>query len=828
MSSHTPASRTRAVLDAALRDARYALRLLRRSPAFTLAAVATLTLAIAVNTAVFSIVDAVLLRPLPYPEPDRLALLTRVVRADGVEDTGTAHDGRTWEAIRDASISVDRAVFSMWATGVNMVAGPADARAARYVQQQRIGARFFEVLGIRPLIGREFTSAEDLPGGPAVVILSEGLWRRDFGADPAIVGRTIALRGETATVVGIVPTSVQTGRRADVWTPLRANRQGEGGGANYTILLRLPPSTSWPQAAAELAVVGNGLPRDHRPNVEVSLSLESLQEGLTRQLRQPLLLLWAAVGVVLLVACVNLAGLLLTRAAGRSREIATRLALGSSRAAVVRQLVVESLVLAGLACVLGILLGHAALEALKALADDAFEIPQPVSLDLRAVAAAAILSVAATLMFGVAPAVQASRLDVQRGLSDSGTRGVAGARRRWPRRALVAGQVALGTVLLVVAGLLLRTFTHLQQLTPGFEGNDVITASVSLQDARYATSARVQALFDDALAGMRRIPGVVSAGVSLGLPYERLLNLGFAYVDGAGGRRPGGITNLTYVAGDLFGTLRVPVRRGRVFDERDSTAAPGVVILNDAFVRTYFADADPLERRISIAGRERTIVGIVGDVQVRPGWGNEGPLAAMPLAYVPVSQSSDAMLRLVHGWFSPAFVVRGVGGAEIAAGLRRALDAVDPLLPFAQVRSMPDVQAASIAQPRFLMALLLGLAGAALVLAAVGIHGLIAQSVAERTREIGVRLALGATAGRAIRAVALPGIVLAAAGTLIGSAAAVAAARLLRHFVWGVSATDPLTFAGVAAIFVLVAAAASLAPALRILRLDPATTLRSE
>jgi predicted permease len=389
-------------------------------------------------------------------------------------------------------------------------------------------------------------------------------------------------------------------------------------------------------------------------------------------------------------------------------------------------------------------------------------------------------------------------------------------------------QVALGIVLLVVAGLLVRTFVHLRNLNPGFDPENVVAASVSLQDARYESAARVSALFDSALRDISLLPGVDSAGVSLGLPYQRILNLPFRYVGQV--RRSGqdrGITNAAYIAGDYFRALRIPVRRGRTFDARDTAGSPAVTIVNDAFVKTYFDDDDPIGRRLAFGGGEREIVGVVGDVQVRPGWGNNGPLAPMPVAYIPVTQVSDGMMRLVHTWFSPVFVARAAGPLDqIAAGMRRAVDTVDPMLPFAEVQRMTEVRAASLARQRFLMALLVGLAATAVLLAAVGIHGLVATSVAERTREMGIRLALGSTALNAVRALTLPGLLLTGVGVVLGLAGAAAATRLVRHFVWGISATDPLTFAAVPALFLVIATVASLTPALRILKLDPAATLR--
>ena len=817
------------VLETLARDARYAARVLRRAPLFTATAVATLGVAIAINVAIFSVVDAVLLKPLPYPEPGRLAVVSTTVRQNGTVRLDTSQTGATWEAVRDRATSVDRAAsLWRWTAGVNLVAGD----RASYVQQQRVGTGFFGVLGVAPVIGREFTAGEDRAGGPAVTILSYALWQRLFGGDPEVVGRALFLRGEAATIVGVMPEGFRTGDPADLWTPLRPSTAGEGEGENYAILARLHADRSWAQADAEIRQIGADIARQRTlpEGTTFTFSLLPLKESLTADLRQPLLMLWSAVGVVLLVALVNLAGLLLARASGRTREIATRMALGSGRRAIVRQLLVESVVLASAGGIAGIALAVVALDGLQQLARNAFDIWQPVSLDARAAGVAACLALAGSAIFGLAPALQATRLDVQGAMAESGGRSVAGRARPWTRRVFVVAQVALGVVLLVGAGLLLRTFSHLRHLDPGFDPDGVVTVSLSLEDARYRSGSRVLRMFDETLRRVSAAPGVDAAAVALGVPYERLLNLGFRHADGPQAGAPAGrMTSATYVSPDFFRALRIPVRAGRVFDARDTGESAGVVVVSRTFAARYFDDGAAIGHRIQLAGMTREIVGVVGDVQVKPGWGDNGPLAAMPLAYIPVTQVSDGMLRLVHGWFAPTFVVRAAGTSESAARVvRDALDATDPLLPFADVRAMADVQSAALARQRFLMVLLGCLAVATMLLAAVGIHGLIASSVTERTREMGIRLALGATRTQTLRTLALPGVALALAGTVIGAAAALPATSLLQHFLWGVKAADPTTFGGVAALIVVVASLASLLPALRVLRVDPSSALRAQ
>jgi predicted permease len=486
--------------------------------------------------------------------------------------------------------------------------------------------------------------------------------------------------------------------------------------------------------------------------------------------------------------------------------------------------------------VLGIVAGAAGIGVaavmvggLTWLAQDGFEIWQTVAVGWREALVAVTLAIVGSLIFGLGPALQASRQSTQSSLLASG-RSVAGGTSHWPRRLLVVAQVALGVLLLVGSGLLLRTFNHLRNLEPGFDPAGVVTAAVSLEDARYRTAESVARLMDNVLTRVREEPGMASAAAGLGLPYERLLNLGFTRMDGPGAANARSqITNATYITSDYFEAFRIPVRRGRVFDGRDRADSAPVAIVNEALVRAHYKDTDPIGHNIRISGTVREIVGVVGDIQVRPGWGSNGPLSAMPLVYVPVGQVSDGFVRLVHGWFMPTIAIRSsLSTVQVSDAIRRAVAAVDPLLPIASVRTMSEVRAASLGQQRLLTTLLLALAVAALIVAAIGIHGLIAASVTERTREMGVRLALGSTLGQALQTLALPGIFLAAIGTAAGLLGAAAAIPLIRHFVWGVSVSDPLTYAGVAFLILIVAAVASIAPALRILRLDPATTLRQD
>ncbi len=810
-----------------LQDLKYGLRMLAKNPGFTAVAVITLGLCIGVNTAVFSVIDAVLLRPLPYPEPDRLAAVARFYKAGGMEGIETSQSGQTWQVTRDHATYLDAAVFSVGSKGVNLVA----QGKAGYVLQQRVSAGFFRVLGVNPILGREFTSEEDRVGGPPVTILSYGLWKRVFNADPSVIGRGLTLMGEPYTIVGVMPAGFGTSTPADLWTPLRPSTTWEGGGWNYHVVARLRPGVSWVQADSQIEAVGKPALQQLRlrPGVSVRLCIVPLQRGLTNYLREPLFILWTAVGAVLLIGCVNLASLLLARGAARRREIATRMALGAARAAVVRQLLTESVLVGFFGGVAGAALGYWVLEALRRLLRESLSISQTFSLDARVLVATAGISLLTSILFGLLPALEASRLDVQSALVESGARGIAGGRRQWSRRLLVIGEVALGVVLLAGAGLLIRTFMHLYNLRPGFDPTNVITATLSLQDARYATAMQVNRLFDESLARVRELPGVESAAVGLSLPYERALNVGFKRLDGptpSGDYEP---TNMYYVTPDYFQALRIPLVRGRAFNKADGPNSAPVVIVNEAFAKRYLSHQEPVGSHLRMGGSPLEIVGVVGDVQEKAGWGNFGPLGRVPAAFIPAAQTSDKSLQVVHTWFSPSWIVRAKGSPEgLIPAIKRAVESIDPQLPFASFRTMEDVRSSSLAQQRSQATLLGVFAGLALLLAAVGIYGVLAQAVTQRTHEIGIRMALGAGRRDVLSLVLGQGLRLALIGTGIGLAASLVLTRFVRSMLFGVRPNDPVTLAGVALTLTGVALLASYVPARRATKVDPMVALRYE
>ncbi|HMB52994.1 MAG TPA: ADOP family duplicated permease [Thermoanaerobaculia bacterium] len=799
------------------RDLRYGLRQLRRNPVFTTVALATLALTIGANTALYSLVDAALFRPLPYPEPERLGQVVRTV-VDGGE-TMPSVDGRTWEAVRDAGKGLQVAAFSDWTTGVNLVAGG----AASHVEQQKVSAGFFAALGAPPALGRGFSAEEDVPGGAAVTVLSHDLWQGSFAGDRRVLGDRVLLRGEPYEVIGVMPPGFRSTAAADLWTPLRPSTDGEGSGTNYAILARLDDGTSWPEAKNRLAGVGRTLLAENLDGA-TELGIAPLQDAQSQHVRRPLLLLWGAVIAVLLVGCLNLASLLLSRTAARGHEMAVRQALGGGRGPLLRQLLVEGMVLAACGGVLGILVGSLLLPLLLRFAAP-LGYDLDATIDLRVMTTMGILSLATVLVFGLYPAWKLSRFSVREVIADSG-RTVAGGSRHWPRRLLVVAEVALSVVLLVTGTLLARSLSHLQQVDPGFEPAGLVAATVSLQDARYDTAAEIEQLFRQSLERIDAAPGVAAAAVSLSAPYERPLNTPFVKVGDPGERQ---LTNLVYVAGDFVETLGLPLVAGRDLRPTDRRGAPRVALVNRTFGERYFEDGPVVGQRIAAADAEWEIVGVVGDVVQRTSFGDGEPVSHPPVVYVAAGQMPDAYVALVHGWFAPSWLVRTAGGTGAATeAVRDGLRATDPTLPISRLAEVSEVADGSLVEQRFQAWLMACLALLALVLAGVGLAGLVASGVSERRRELGIRLTLGATRGQALASAVLPGLAVAAAGLAAGALAAPLAVGLLRGLLWGISASEPQTVAVVALALLAVAGTASLLPALRTVSIDPAATLRRE
>ncbi len=610
-----------------------------------------------------------------------------------------------------------------------------------------------------------------------------------------------------------------------------ANRNWGRRGTNYGVIARLKPGVKRSEASTEVAALDQpvlageiarfqGMP----PRFRMSMRLDSMQKALASRVRASLVPLWAAVGAVLLIGCVNIAGLLLAQAAARRREIATRMALGAARGRIVSQLLAESVLLALGGGAAGLVVARVAIEGLKRLGMEGFDLWRPVQLDARVLLVTLGVTLAASVVFGLAPALETTRLDIRAVLLEGG-RGTPGGRQRRLRQVLVGGEIALGMALLATAGLLVRTLEYLQGIDPGFDARHVLTAQLSLEDARYRTSASVDGLIRKSLDRIRALPGVEAAGVGLSLPYQRPLNDGVRISDGPrSGEAP---TDMIFVSPGYFEALRMRVMSGRTFAERDSAAA--VAVVNDAFARKYLAGENPLGRHLELGKKQAEIVGLVASTPQHSGLFDLGPLAPTPTVYVPFAQAPDAFLPILFTWFSPSWVVRTRDETPGLAGkMQAAIQAVDPSLPFSSFASMEDLRWASVAHQRYLATLFALFAGLALLLAAIGVYALVANSVTQRTRELGIRMALGATVRNAIEAVVRPNLGLAVVGAGVGVVLAWFAARLIQGLVWGVPPHDPRTVLVAAGMMVVLSGLASVLPALRLMHLDPARVLHEE
>jgi predicted permease len=818
-------------------DLRFAGRQLRKQPGFTVVVLTTLALCIGANTAIFSVLDATLLRPLPYPEPDRLA---QVITADLVRENNEndSQTGALFEAVRDHTLGLDVAAHA-GQSAVNFFKGQ-----ARLVQEERVSAGFFHVLGVEPMVGREFTREQDVPGGPKVVVLSYDFWRGTLRGDASIVGQTIDLRGEPYQVVAVMPRGFRTPSHSsiseatvppvDLWTPLRPSLEGEGEGDNYGVIARLRPGVSWPEVTGQLQALSQGLMQMPKFPHSIKFFEERvvpLQGALTRDMRRSLMLTWAAVLIVLLIGCVNVAGLLMSRAPARAREIATRLAVGGGRGAIVRQLMTESLLLSLAGFGAGLLLGAFAADWLKRLGAVNFEIAQPIRLDGRVMAAMAILAGVTSLIFGLLPAIQASRMDIRTALAESG-RGMAGSRNRL-RGILVVGEIALSLTLLVTAGLLLRTLDHFNRLSAGFDSRNLVVGETSLSDSRYADFKSVAKLYREGLERIRSIPGVKSAAVALTLPYERPLNWRYRQLDGFSGEPPKGrMTEAVYVTPGYFEAMAIPLLRGRGLTEADAPDSGKTAVVSKTFAERVFGSVGAaIGRHIAVDNPvTREIVGVAGDVQLHSGLAGSGmPMTVEATVYLPVWQTSGKFLAYVHQWFSPKWVVRTAAApAQIGPGIQAAIKEGEPQLPIGHFRTMEEVSGQYLQEQRYTTALFSMLAALGLALAAIGLYGLISNAIAQRTYELGVRMALGATAWQMVLATVRPAILLALAGVGVGVLAARAAGRLLTSLLWGVDPADPATLVAMSGLLLATAVIASLIPCLRILKLDPARTLHGQ
>ncbi|MGH7571198.1 MAG: ABC transporter permease [Gemmatimonadota bacterium] len=796
-------------METLLHDLRYSIRQLRRSPGFTAVAVLTLALGIGATTTIFSAVNALLLESLPYPDRDRLVQFGQL-RENGEEWSQLS--AASYLALRDQSPEFESlAAFHWW--GVNL----GGKEGAERVTGFQASPDFFTTLGARPLLGRTFAPGEGEPGRDGVVVLSQELWRNRFAVDPAVLGETITLNGDPHTVIGVMPSRQAFPPHAELWVP-REFRSDHG--ASLYVVGRLEPGVTAEQAEARLSALLRRLAQD-APQIHsgTGILLHSFYSEQIEYLTTYLGILFAAVGFVLLIACANIANLMLARASGRSREIAVRTAIGAGRGRIVRQLLTESLLLALLGGILGMLFAFWSVEMLQRSipADLAHFVSgwSELGVDGRVLGFSLAISLFAGVLFGLFPALGAYRRDPIHALRE-GARGGTGVGSGRLRRTLVVAEVALALVLLIGAGLMVRSFVGLLRADPGFRTDHLLTLQVSLPPGEYQDD-RTTLLQDQLLERVHGLPGVMSTGLVNYLPMSRSGSRISFTVEGRSAPAPGEDPSAQYrqVTPGYLETMGIPLLRGRGFDGHESADGPGVVLVNETLARLYFPGTNPVGGRVQLWDQTWEIVGVVSDVHH---WG----LAEAPSPEIYLSQSqapSQAAFLVVRAQGDPG---------DLIPAIRRQIAALDPGVAIDQPRSMREV-VADFTSPERLMSSLLGIfALIALLIAAIGIYGVMAHMVSQRTHEIGVRMALGAEPGRVRRLVMRQGLALAVIGLAIGLAAAFVLSPFLASMLYGVDAGDPATFLVVALLLAAVSLVAAWLPARRATRVDPLIALRAE
>jgi putative ABC transport system permease protein len=804
-------------METALHDLRYAVRILIKNPGFTAVAVLTLALGIGANTAIFSVVNAVVLRPLPYPHPERLVRGTWQFET-GEIDAVTALVFEYWKDHTRAFETV--AGYSGINSGFNLAGGTEPER----VRGLQVSEGFFRVLGVEPAIGRGFLEEEDRPGVPPVVVVSDGLWRSYFGSDPNLVGKEIQVNGRSRTVVGILPSSFQFEAPIDVLLPLQLKADVRDDGQNTGLIARLRPDVSRDQAQAEVEQLLPVFRREYPAHLQAGergMLLVAYQQSVVGDVGKTLWLLFGAVGFVLLIACANVANLLLARASARKGEIAIRIALGASRWRLMRQMLTESWLLALAGSFAGLLVALWGVPALLAFTPRKLPRLAEVGLDHQAVLFAVFASLVTSLLFGIVPAWRATRLDVNEAIKSASNRSTAGKLDSRVRGLLVISEVALSLVLLIGAGLLIESFMKLRAVSLGFEPNQVITAQASLTSQRYRTTAQVWAFEQQMLDRLSSLPGVVAAATASNVPLERGLRMGVGIE--SGGERNVQTVWVRAIGPQYFRTLKIPIVSGREFSDADTQTSALVVIVNETLARSHWPGRDAEGEQISRQGKALQVVGIAGDVR-------EMALdqAVEPTIYIPTAQMPDGLMVAMNRWFLTSWIVRTAGPLDLTAALQQAMKEIDPQMPLANVRPMTQVITASVAPQRFILLLMGVFAGLALVLTAVGIYSVLSYQVSQRTNEIGIRMALGAGVGDVLKLVVGQGLRLTLIGVAIGAVAAYGLTKLIAHLLFGVSATDPVIFVAVALLLTGVALGACFVPARRATKVDPMVALRYE
>lgn len=812
------------------RDVRFGIRSLVKTPGFALIAVLLISVAIGVNTAVFSVIDAVLLKPLTYPNPQQLVEL-RNTSPRGSFAGANIPKFNVWH--QQTSIFQQVAAYGFGGSGLNITGGDRPEQ----VQGIHVSADYFALFGAPIVAGRTFTAEEDSPHAGHVTVLSYGLWKSRNKADPNIVGSTIQLDGEAYQIIGVVGKDFVTDTPADLWVPFQFDMNSLDMAHFFTVAARLKPGVTIPQANAQLRLAADQYRRlygtDSLPP-DGGFGVASLQESLIGDMRSPLLVLLGAVGFVLLIACANVANLLLARATARKREFATRAALGAGRAQLIRQLLIESLILSLTGGVCGLILGFAGVRVLLSI--NPGNIPRigedgsGVTLDPNILLFTLAISLLTGILFGLIPAISAARRNLVSSLNESGSRSGLGVRSGKLRSILVIGEMALTVVLVVGAGLLIRTFLKLQAVDPGFAMHNVISMSMAVSGSRFQKTAPVAQVIRDATDRLLAIPGIADVGASNCLPMAGGFGMSFDVVGRPKGDRMG--AGFYSTSWGYFSTLQIPILRGRAFTQQDDSSAPAVVVINQAMARRYWPNSDPLKDKIVIgagagpafAEGPRQVIGIVGDTH--DGGPNREPF---PMMYIPVAQMPDLETALNSRVAPLWWIVRThVNPATLVNAMTTALRQASGGLPVAHIRTMEEIEARNIARQRFNMLLLTVFGSAALLMAAIGIYGVLAYSVQQRSQELGVRMALGAQASNLRNMVIRQGMVLTLIGVILGSGGAVWLTHFLKSFLFGVNALDPIAFCVTPLLLLAVALVSVWVPAVRATRVDPMTALRVE
>ena len=797
-------------------DLRYGARMLLKQPGFTLIAVLTLGIGIGANAAIFSVVNAVLLRPLPFKEPDRLIQILETKVPQFPEFSVSPGNFLGW---KEQNTVFERLV-AFRGTSFNLV-GTGDPEQ---LPGLKVTDGFFAMLGAQPQLGRDFLPEEDQPGHDNVVILSQALWQRRFGGEANILNQTLSLNGQSYTVIGVMPATFRMPfSDAAFWTPMAftAQQAENHGGHSLAAIGQLKSGVTVEQARAEMVKIAGRLAEQYPgANTGWSVKLMPLLEFTVRSLKPALQVLLAAVAFVLLIACVNVANLLLARAVGRQKEIAIRTALGAGRARIMRQLLTESVLLALLGGAVGLLLAKWGMDLLLKLTPQDLPRMSDVALDGRALAFTAAITLLTGLLFGLLPAWQASKPNLNEAMKDAGRGSTEGGRRQLVRSTLVVLEVSSALLLLVGAGLMINSFWQLLRVDPGFNPDNALTLSVALPRTKYPEEPQQVAFFQQLLEKTGSLPGVQSAGMSNSMPMGNDFVLAFE-IEGQPPLPPGASqsTNFYSVSADYFKAMGIPLRRGRLFTTGDTKDSAHVTIINETMAQKMFPNEDPLGKRINFDGREHPnwyeIVGIVGDVK-QYGLDQVTPMQT----YEPHTQQTFSAMTLV---------VRATGDpTNLTAAIRQTVSQLDKEQPIANIKPLAQFLATSIAQQQFSVLLLGVFAAVALILAAVGIYGVLNYAVTQRTHEIGIRMALGAGQRDVLSLVVGHGLRLTLLGVVAGLVAAFGLTRLMSTLLFGVSATDPLTFSLIALLLIMVALLACWIPARRAAKTDPMIALRYE